>query len=589
MVTEGYATPDWEVVDYQMYCLDPEVIDRQTNTGLLLRGPKPQHLEKGKYFVCIGAAQTFGRFCEKPYPTLLQERLNVVTLNLGYGGAGPSFFSKDNDRLLKYINNARFAIIQVMSGRSESNSLFESRGLGFYTRISDGTSIGCDDAFRELLKENDRDYIKKIVAETRHNWVNNYKELLEKITIPKILFWFSVRKPHYREKYDDVSSLFGEFPQLVNFHLINQIKKYCNEYVECITRQGLPHLLVNRFTGEPITVEDPWGGSWSKNWYYPSPGMHREAATALEKVCKKYLNPIEFHQQSKPSFVSDKWLFKKTIIDGKYTYLRNLCCFHLKNVALDLGILGGHTDYCRFIILGRARSGSNFLRGLLNSHQQIITFGELFRAYDSIGWEFPDYDQYLQSRSLRSFMQNDPGKFLEERVFKKFPKRILAVGFKLFYYHAQDDSRKIIWPYLKDQKDIKIIHLQRNNTLRVLLSLKKAFQTDKWTNITGEEETSSILLDCEECLREFTWSQEVKKQYGDYFEGHHKIDVSYENLSNYCEDEIKRIQAFLGVQYEIVKPSTFKQSNQPLSKSISNYFELKEKFKGTSWEKFFEE
>lgn len=307
---EGYAKVDWEVVDYQMYCLDAEVIDRQTNAALLLRGPKPQNLKENKYFVCIGAAQTFGRFCEKPYPALLQEKFNIPTVNLGRGGAGPSFYSKDNGKLLNYINHARFAILQIMSGRSESNSLFNSKGLGTYTRISDGSSIGCDDAFRELLKEYDRNYVKKIIAETRQNWINNYKELLEKIQVPKILFWFSVRKPRYVEKYQDIDTLFGEFPQLVNSHMIDLLRNYCDEYVECISRRGLPHVLINRFTGKPITVEDPWGGVWSKNWYYPSPEMHMDAAKALEKVCKRYLSPGELHQRSKLFLNFGKWLFK---------------------------------------------------------------------------------------------------------------------------------------------------------------------------------------------------------------------------------------------------------------------------------------
>lgn len=278
------------------------------------------------------------------------------------------------------------------------------------------------------------------------------------------------------------------------------------------------------------------------------------------------------------------------MINKKLRNLTNLCRFHFNNLALDLGIRDGHSDYCKFVILGRARSGSNFLRGLLNSHSQIITFGELFRSYDSIGWEFPDHDQYLQYRSLISLMQSNPVSFLEKKVFRKFPKRILAVGFKLFYYHAQDDSRKDVWPYLKNQKDLKIIHLKRNNTLGVIFSLKKANMTNKWTNITGEEEEKfTIPLDYDECLKEFTWEQEARKQFDDYFEGHPRIEVFYENLCNHCESEIKRIQEFLGVRYEIVKPTTYKQSNQPLSKSISNYFELKEKFKDTSWEEFFED
>lgn len=107
---------------------------------------------------------------------------------------------------------------------------------------------------------------------------------------------------------------------------------------------------------------------------------------------------------------------------GSLLNLKGLICFHLKNLALTLGIRDGHSDYCKFIILTRGRSGSNFLRGLLNSHNQIVTFGELFRSYDSIGWDLPDYDKYLQSRSLKTLIQNNPDRFLKEKVFKKIPK-----------------------------------------------------------------------------------------------------------------------------------------------------------------------
>lgn len=298
-MTYEYQETDWDVADYQIYCLDDELIDRQTNTQFLLRGPKPKNLEEGKYFACIGAAQTFGRFCEKPYPALLEEKLSIQSLNLGRGGAGISFFSKENEKLLKYVNSAKFAIIQIMSGRSESNSLFESKGLGTYRRRSDGTHIGCDDAYKKLLEENDQDYVAKIVAETRHNWVNHFKDFLEQITVPRVLFWFSVRRPHYREKYKSVHGLFGDFPQLVNSAMVRQIRNYSDNYVECTSTRGTPHPLVNRFTSKPITIEDKWsGGAWSKNWYYPSPEMHIDAANALEKACKVYLNSSEVSQRS---------------------------------------------------------------------------------------------------------------------------------------------------------------------------------------------------------------------------------------------------------------------------------------------------
>ena len=49
-MSADYAKPDWAVVDYQMYCLDPHVVDRQTNTGLMLRGPAPERIENDSYF-----------------------------------------------------------------------------------------------------------------------------------------------------------------------------------------------------------------------------------------------------------------------------------------------------------------------------------------------------------------------------------------------------------------------------------------------------------------------------------------------------------------------------------------------------------
>lgn len=264
--------------------------------------------------------------------------------------------------------------------------------------------------------------------------------------------------------------------------------------------------------------------------------------------------------------------------------------FRLSSLPHELTLCCGHKDYRRFIILTTARSGSNFLRGLLNSHSQVMAFGELFREMDSIGWDMPAYDQFMQSRHLRRQARNDPVGFLEKAVFKSFPKRIKAVGFKLFYYHAQEESRSHVWKFLRDQKDLLILHLKRNNTLKVMLSLKKAFKTNSWTNTLGtEEEKTHISLDYEECLESFEWAQNVKKRYDEYFREHPKIDVVYEELVRDMPGELTRIQQFLGIDRQTCTPATSKQANQPLSEAISNYFELKAKFRGSQWEQFFED
>lgn len=98
-----------------------------------------------------------------------------------------------------------------------------------------------------------------------------------------------------------------------------------------------------------------------------------------------------------------------------------------------------------------------------------------------------------------------------------------------------------------------------------------------------------IFFDYEELLQKFISTEEEKSECDLFFKDSQMIDVIYEDLSKDNESEMKRIQEFLGVNYESLKPSTYKQSSQPLSKSISNYFELKEKFQGTPWSKYFED
>ena len=284
-----YQDPDWRVVDYQAYCLDEGIIDPSTKRPLHIRGPQADHLAKEKYFVCLGAAQTFGRFCERPFPSLLAERLNVPVLNISHGGAGPAFF-QNNERLLSYLNGACFVVLQVMSGRSESNSLFESDGVGFYRRRRDGQEMGCDQAFAELLKTQSSTTLMRIVEETRQSWIASYRKLTLGISAPKILLWFATRTPVYSPSFGSLSALFGAFPQLVDRRMVDEVRRQCDRYVECAGKRGLPQVLLDRFTGGRVTITDPWTSQpWSENWYYPSPHMHEDAANALEPTCRELL------------------------------------------------------------------------------------------------------------------------------------------------------------------------------------------------------------------------------------------------------------------------------------------------------------
>lgn len=303
----GYQQRDFDIVDYQM----TELAD----TGLQFRGPVPASLgsEGGRYFACVGAAQTFGCFADHPYPSLLSSRLDLPVLNLGYGGAGPEFFA-DHAPLHGYLNRAEFVVLQVMSGRSQSNSLYECGGLEYVTRRSDGRRMGAQRAIteamlpgpshlagrripsrlRKLIPDSEsavRGRIAPLIDEIREAWVESHRRLLSRLDVPVVLFWFSKRSTDYEESFADVAGVFGHFPQLISTAMIDEIRPLCHSYVECVTDRGSPQLLTSRFTGQPVEVDpandrsDLGFGTWTHNRYYPSPEMHEDAAGALVSTC----------------------------------------------------------------------------------------------------------------------------------------------------------------------------------------------------------------------------------------------------------------------------------------------------------------
>lgn len=258
-----------------------------------------------------------------------------------------------------------------------------------------------------------------------------------------------------------------------------------------------------------------------------------------------------------------------------------------KKMALDLGLVKGHKDYTKFIILGRSRTGSNFLRGLINNNPQVISVGEIFRNEDQIDW---DHSQYETNSSVLEMYQKDPVNFLEKNLFRKYPMDIKAVGFKIFYYHAEKSPFHKIWDYLENQKEIHILHIKRKNLLQTHISRIKANANNSWVNTNGEKEKQvAINVDPVACLKDFEQTRRWEHHAEELFQNHPKLDIFYEDLSNDYQPVLKTVQEFLNLDYFPVQPQTFKQSVLSLSQSISNYEEIKNYFKNSPYQEFFNE
>lgn len=229
----------------------------------------------------------------------------------------------------------------------------------------------------------------------------------------------------------------------------------------------------------------------------------------------------------------------------------------------------GHRDYCRFIVLGRSRTGSNLLLSYLYAHPNVKTHGEVFGKLNG-----KDYNLVLG------------------KIFSKQPFYIKAIGFKIFYYHPQDDPSSGVWDYLVNDTSIRVIHLKRRNILRTVTSRKIAGLQDVWfaTQPNGDRQTRKKIVEftAEELSKDFELTR-AREEKGDWlFTNHRMLTVYYEDLVHQTDREFKRITEFLSLS-SIQPFSTLRRQNpERLSDLIFNYDELKEEFAGSEWHHFFE-
>jgi LPS sulfotransferase NodH len=258
---------------------------------------------------------------------------------------------------------------------------------------------------------------------------------------------------------------------------------------------------------------------------------------------------------------------------------------------LDLETLFcGHHGYRKFCIVGIARTGSTLLLNILNAPGNVLAFGELFRTENEIGWDRPAFAGFRNTEAAALY-RGDPLAFLERHVFRRWPRRIRAVGFKIFYYHAQLHPWDAVWKYLERQHEIAIVHIVRVNILRQYLSLGIAFQTGVWSSPVGSGASTAepIYLDIDDCVRHFDYVRESELACRQRFALHRLLEIRYENLVTDLEREIFRLQEFLGLPRQPVKTARQRQQLRPLSAMIANYGELERALVETPWAGFLDD
>jgi LPS sulfotransferase NodH len=250
--------------------------------------------------------------------------------------------------------------------------------------------------------------------------------------------------------------------------------------------------------------------------------------------------------------------------------------------------VAGHRGYRRFVVVGIARTGSTLVLDLLNAHRNAIAFGELFRSEHEIGWDLPGCAGHRDAGALRDF-RTDPSGFLDRHVFRPWPRRVRAVGFKIFHYHARRPPFDAVWQRLREDDAIRVIHVVRGNTLEQYVSLKLAERTGFWSS--GDRRPTSeptVRLDVDDCLRHFDYVDRAGAECRRFFASHPFLEIHFEELAADLAAGARRLHDFLGLPGRPVQSKRRRQQHRPMRDVVVNYAELRAAFDGTRWSGFFD-
>lgn len=234
----------------------------------------------------------------------------------------------------------------------------------------------------------------------------------------------------------------------------------------------------------------------------------------------------------------------------------------------------------RFVILTNGRSGSTLLVSYLRQNSNIRLYGEIFGKY------------YLAQPMVRELIRRDGA----VSYFKNMQSRCLAeshVGVKILYSHLEPsygeergvpDLPAVVDELVRD-KDIKILHLRRDNLLDIAISGMLAKLTKSYSG--RDYGDLRIVLPVDRCRQTFEQLQRQSERYRTLFSEHDYLEITYEDLVDTPDGTLASAFAFLGAELVAAQTTLKKQNRSPRETVVTNYAELKEAFANTPFARFF--
>lgn len=253
---------------------------------LIFRGPQCDL--KADYLACLGGTMTYGKFIPFPYPSLLEEALDIQVVNLGCVNAGPEVFFQERE-LTAIASGAKACVVQITGAGNQTNkyySVHPRRNDRFVAASPllralygsvDFTEISFTRHLLATLQAHSPQSFEVVAQALREAWVVRMKDLLRRLTCPTILLWVAETPPPASGRQAQILN----DPILIDQDMITAIRPLASAYVELIPSAEARREGVEGMAFGPM--EAPAAAT------LPGPAVHYETATLLLPVISQLI------------------------------------------------------------------------------------------------------------------------------------------------------------------------------------------------------------------------------------------------------------------------------------------------------------
>jgi len=245
------------------------------------------------------------------------------------------------------------------------------------------------------------------------------------------------------------------------------------------------------------------------------------------------------------------------------------------------------------VVLTSQRSGSYFLEQCLNFHPRICCYGEILIGFGGLykggvpSWLAKSRLAMILWKYVMSGAAIQPVKILDD-FFSRGEANVMC--FRAMYSHLKRDPR--VHRYFSKDRNIRIIHLSRDNVLKQYVSLVLMRNQHKHGRTTSHTTKPvvpvSTYIEPKAALASMDDVRERYQHYERVFANHPKIELVYEEMIDngaLAEPAARAVSDLLEVDLLPMNSGLVKMNPHRLDRMVENYDELVAAIRGTEYER----